>query len=103
VSQIEVESNIVWVTHGTQPEPLYSKKVIFTECKWHLPIPPEFQAEVQVRYRQPAVACKITKISPEKYQAEFEEALRAPAPGQSLVAYTNNTLLGGGVIKRVVE
>jgi len=33
------------------------------------------------------------------YSAEFKEAQRAPSPGQSIVFYIGNTVIGGGFIK----
>lgn len=52
----------------------------------------------KVRYSQKAYPCTIEKLSEDLLKVEFDEALRAPTPGQSLVLYDGDYLYGGGIL-----
>lgn len=99
VSSIDVKANIVYVTHGNKPDLLYKTKVICQEINWIWePIKEIFECEAQIRYRQGAHKCTV-KILPDKSgEIIFHQAVRAVAPGQSIVFYTDDILIGGGVI-----
>ncbi len=62
----------------------------------------EKQFIVKIRYRDPGeeAICKIN--SDGKLEISFLKARRAIAPGQSVVIYEGNDLVGGGVIERAV-
>jgi tRNA-specific 2-thiouridylase len=68
------------------------------ELNWHL-LPPKkhFTAEAQIRYRQRAVEAQF-ELENGCIHVEFKEPVRAVTPGQSLVIYKDNCLIGGGVI-----
>ncbi len=53
----------------------------------------------KVRSRGALSPCKISAISGDEILIEFKEPQRAPAPGQSIVFYENELVMGGGVIK----
>ncbi len=53
----------------------------------------------KVRSRGALSACTISAINKDELQLEFKEPQRAPAPGQSIVFYENELVMGGGVIK----
>ena len=52
----------------------------------------------RIRYRQPLEECEIIKISKNSAKFVFENPQRAVTPGQSLVIYDKEEMLGGGVI-----
>ena len=60
-------------------------------------------AEVQIRYRAPAVPCAIRKCSDEACEVIFKEAFPAVTPGQAAVFYCGERLLGGGWIERAIK
>lgn len=60
----------------------------------------EIAAEVQIRYRSPAVACVVRTTAAETAEVHFTEDYPAVTPGQAAVFYRGDQLLGGGWIER---
>lgn len=54
--------------------------------------------DVKVRSRAAAVPCHITQVDGNQLTLQFAEPQRAPAPGQSAVLYSDELVIGGGVI-----
>ncbi len=54
----------------------------------------------QIRYRSTETAAVIRPESTEHIVAAFERKVRAPAPGQSIVFYCGEMVIGGGIIRR---
>jgi len=52
-----------------------------------------------IRYRQKETSCKIEKANNNEILVKFKEKQRAITPGQSVVFYKKDELLGGGIIK----
>jgi tRNA-specific 2-thiouridylase len=63
----------------------------------------EFAAEVQVRYRSPAIPCRIRVREDGTSEARFEEAFPSVTPGQAAVFYRGDKVLGGGWITRAIQ
>ena len=68
---------------------------------WICGVPPAapIRARVQVRHRHSAVLAKVEALPDGGAQIDFEEPVRAVAPGQAAVFYdaeTNQEVLGGG-------
>jgi tRNA-specific 2-thiouridylase len=53
----------------------------------------------KVRYRQKEQACRFT-VKNDIMEVEFCEAVDAITPGQSVVLYNQDTVVGGGIIER---
>ena len=83
-------------------EALLGRGLVAREMNWLVAPAPAVgaRAAVQIRHRSAAVAAEIIRLD----GAEIELALDAPvsaiAPGQSLVLYDGEMVLGGGVIER---
>ena len=56
----------------------------------------------QIRYRSAETAAVIRPESTAHIVAAFERKVRAPAPGQSIVFYCGEMVVGGGIIRRTV-
>lgn len=56
------------------------------------------EAQVKVRYKAPAVAATITPIGSDTAMVAFHEPQRAITPGQAVVFYEGERVLGGGFI-----
>ena len=54
--------------------------------------------EVKIRYGKSAAPATVYFSGEDEICAEFDEAVSAPAPGQSLVIYDGDTVVGGAVI-----
>jgi tRNA-uridine 2-sulfurtransferase len=89
-------------------EELFGKSVVAREVNWLTNVPPHVGSavEVQVRHRAPAVPATIARLemTGDGRGGEIELSLDVPvaaiAPGQSVVFYARDEVLGGGVIER---
>ncbi|GIW51554.1 MAG: tRNA-specific 2-thiouridylase MnmA [Gemmatimonadales bacterium] len=86
------------VVVGTEEE-LYGDRVTLEELNWlSEPLEPGDYCEVQVRYRARAVPARVSAVSYDRISLELLEPARAITPGQSGVLYSEDRLLGGGII-----
>jgi tRNA-uridine 2-sulfurtransferase len=61
------------------------------------------EAEVQIRYRSPAIPCVIRPNSHAACEVQFKQAFPAVTPGQAAVFYRGEQVLGGGWIERALR
>ena len=61
------------------------------------------EAQVQIRYRAPAIPCMIRPNSHGECEVQFNEAFPAVTPGQAAVFYRGEQVLGGGWIGRALR
>ena len=59
------------------------------------------EIDVKVRYATPATPATIQPLSKDTLRILFREPQRALSPGQSAVFYTNDRVLGSGIIQRL--
>ena len=55
-----------------------------------------------MRHRGKPVECKAI-FKKDEVEIQFKEEIRAIAPGQSAVLYSNNQCLGGGIIAKSIQ
>ena len=60
-------------------------------------------AQVQVRYRSPAIPCVLRSGENGAWEARFTHAFPAVTPGQAAVFYRDDRVLGGGWIERALR
>ena len=79
---------------------LAADEVAAVDSNWLAPVPVgvPFRAEAKIRYRSPAVGAEITLRPDGTVSARFDEPRYGIAPGQSLVCYWKDRLIGGGII-----
>ena len=84
-------------------EALYSSALIAGQVKWVSAQAPygEFRCEAKVRYRS-AGAEAIVLLEGERVMARFREPQRAVTPGQAVVLYRGEEVIGGGIIERAL-
>ena len=58
------------------------------------------RVSVQVRHRAPAAAAEVVRIEAQEIELALDEPVAAITPGQSLVIYDGERVLGGGLIER---
>jgi tRNA-specific 2-thiouridylase len=82
---------------------LYSKELIVTNLNWISLTGnqklPTGNIKAKIRYGHPAEACKLS-VQGNRLTVKFQTPQRAITPGQSIVFYQNNEVLGGGVIEK---
>ena len=105
VAEKDSQTNTLVVGEGPFDEKLFSSKLIATDLNWISGTPPSFplKCEARIRYRQPLQSCRIEKSEIRNPKSEtlkvmFTNPQRAVTPGQSIVFYQNEEMLGGGVI-----
>ncbi len=78
----------------------YKTTVRAIETAWITGQPPasSFQATAKIRYNSPGAKATVTTGDDNSAEVIFDEPQFAPAPGQSLVLYDGDTVLGGGII-----
>jgi len=61
-----------------------------------------FKCEVQIRYRSPAALATIVPLEGNKARIIFDEPQFSITPGQAAVWYSDDLVLGGGLITEVI-
>ncbi|MCS6916232.1 MAG: tRNA 2-thiouridine(34) synthase MnmA [Chitinophagales bacterium] len=61
-------------------------------------IPDGYRAHTKVRYRDPGTPSRLYQLDEQTVQVEFDQPVKAVAPGQSAVFYDGDELIGGGII-----
>ncbi len=97
----DLQNNILLVAQGNSHPSLFKRTLTTGEVYWVAGEPPELplHCHAKVRYRQSDQACTVTAID-SGYQVVFEQPQRAITPGQSVVFYSGEQCLGGGVIEK---
>jgi tRNA-specific 2-thiouridylase len=96
VTGIDPDLNLV--TIGDEDD-LFSRSLLADRVSWVHGAPPavEFQAEARVRYKSPAEPA-LVRVLPDGIEVEFRRPLRAITPGQAVVLYDGDSVIGGGII-----
>ena len=92
-------TNVLRVVQGHDHPALMSNTAEAIDLHWIEEVPDvSFRCTAKTRYRQPDQPCTVSSIEPDRIMVEFDHSQRAVTPGQSLVLYQNQTLIGGGAI-----
>lgn len=101
VAQKDLNRNVLIAAQGKNHPILFSHSLTSQHIYWvnqepKLPL----TCTAKVRYRQSDQVCTVTKDDQGHYHVTFKEPQRAVTPGQSVVFYTDEVCLGGGVIEQ---
>ncbi len=101
VIKIEPSENAVYVD---SKEKAFMREFILDELNWLWDIEKEeFVCDVKIRYAMNPEKAKVTLIDRDRAKIVFEQPQFAPTPGQSAVFYNGDMVLGGGVIKEIMQ
>ena len=80
---------------------LFSRSLIAKDFHWigHKPDAKAIKVQAQMRYRHKPAEGTLTMLSASRVRCEFDEPQWAITPGQALVCYDGERVLGGGWIK----
>jgi tRNA-specific 2-thiouridylase len=84
---------------------LFRTRVLTTSVTWvsnqtpKLPI----KARAKLRYRASNAPCYVEQTEKDKVLLKFNSPQRAITPGQSVVFYRKNEVLGGAVIDKIID
>ncbi|MDP3770058.1 MAG: tRNA 2-thiouridine(34) synthase MnmA [bacterium] len=96
----DFNTNTLIVANGPFDEQLFGSSLEASQLNWisgRCPVFP-LACKARIRYRQPLQSAVITKKDQDIISVCFEESQRAITPGQSIVFYRDNEMLGGGCI-----
>ena len=99
VKELDVEKNRVVLAKA---EELFSQEVIARDINLISveSIPAPLRVKARVRYRQKEQPATVLQTGPDELRVVFDQPQRAVTPGQSLVLYDGDTVVGGGKIAR---
>lgn len=102
VAKCDYKTNILYVVKDKDDSVLYSDKLIAKDINWIAGIEPIFPLKCQavIRYRHQAEECIVDKKGQNIILfVRFKKPQRAITPGQSVVFYKKNEIIGGGIIE----
>lgn len=84
---------------------LLRRSVTAADVNWMAACPPAepVPAQVKIRYNHPAAPAQVTALGDGRALVEFAEPVEAPCPGQSVVFYQGEDVLGGGVMESSLD
>jgi len=84
-------------------EELYKRELIAEGVNWVSIEPPKkpFIAKAKIRYKHKEEDAEIIPLEKNKVKVIFLRPQRAITPGQAVVFYKDDLLLGGGFIKKI--
>ena len=96
----DIETNVLTVVQGHDHPDLMRRSAVVEEMHWvgNLPETLPLQCCAKTRYRQEDQNCLVHRRDGNTLLVDFEAPQRAPTPGQSLVLYQGEDVLGGGII-----
>lgn len=99
VAQKDFEKNALVVAEGPYDQKLFATELRANSLHWISGLEPKFPLEclARVRYRQPLQEATLRKDSADLV-VTFKDPQRAITPGQSVVFYKEEEMLGGGII-----
>lgn len=101
VAKFDRRRNILYVVKDWNRADLYESELIARKVNWLSGRAPRraFSCRAVIRYGHPAMPCAVSPIGKGgDYRVQFQKPQRAITPGQSVVFYDNDQVLGGGII-----
>ena len=94
--------NTLLVAQGKQHPALFKTHLSASQLYWVQDQAPEnipFTCDAKIRYRQAQQHCTIIQLEDRNCIVKFDQPQRAITSGQSIVFYTGEDCLGGGIIE----
>ncbi len=96
----DTQRNALVVAKGAHHPSLYSHELVAREVVMRdEPDSFPFACAAKIRYRQEDQSCEIQRREDGRMQTIFRDSQRAVTPGQSVVWYTGDVCMGGGIIE----
>ncbi|MDD5527989.1 MAG: tRNA 2-thiouridine(34) synthase MnmA [Patescibacteria group bacterium] len=96
----DFKANTLYVTNKADDPALSGDYLLAEKVNWISGRPPKFpfKCSAVIRYHHPQAPCVITQSDGGLLTVKFKQPQRAITPGQSVVFYKKDELLGGGII-----
>jgi len=100
VAEKDITANVLYVAESAKDPHLYKNSLLVSNIHWVSGAAPMFplQCLARIRYRQPLQVCTMEASDGARAHVRFDAPQRAVTPGQSVVFYDDDIVLGGGVI-----
>lgn len=100
VVQADCKNNTLYVAKDGDDPALYKSELRAEKVSWIAGLKPKMplECEAVIRYRHKPVKVMVSKDKKNSYSVNFREPQRAITPGQSVVFYHGDEVLGGGEI-----
>ncbi|PIR21067.1 MAG: tRNA 2-thiouridine(34) synthase MnmA [Deltaproteobacteria bacterium CG11_big_fil_rev_8_21_14_0_20_47_16] len=98
VSEIDPKSNTVVIGDDSH---LNKNQLTASRANWIQAMPETFRATAKIRYAHTPAPCTVKRSETGDFEITFDEAQRAITPGQAVVVYQGEEVLGGGWIDNV--
>jgi tRNA-specific 2-thiouridylase len=96
---IRIEPDTRRVVLGSQAD-LARSELTAQGLNWLTPaIPDRLECRAQIRYQHTAAAAIVERLDPDRFRVTFREPQFGVAPGQAVVFYDGDRVLGGGWIE----
>lgn len=89
----DMDKNEVYVSTNLQDEALWRTEISLDALHWIGHNPGDGEYQIRIRHRAPLATASLVGN-----QLKLADALRAIAPGQSVVLYRDDVCLGGGIV-----
>lgn len=89
----DMDKNEVYVSRDLQDESLWRQDIQLTSVHWINEVPSDSEYKIRVRHRAPLVPAQLVGTA-----LHLDEPQRAVAAGQSIVVYSGDACLGGGIV-----
>ncbi len=101
VARKNVSDNTLLVVQGEDHPLLFQAALDADHVHWIAGHPPRFPLHcmAKTRYRQADQPCAVESIDASRIRVRFAQPQRAVTPGQSVVFYSGDECLGGGIIQ----
>jgi tRNA-specific 2-thiouridylase len=93
----DMAKNEVYVTTDLNDSSLWKDEVELRDIHWINDAPVEGNYQIRIRHQAPLVQSKLS-FTGENVLLRLSNQLRAIAPGQSIVIYSGDVCLGGGIV-----
>jgi tRNA-specific 2-thiouridylase len=95
---VEIDAETRRVVIGTH-EDLARTELEADQTNWLVDVAAEFACEAKIRYRHPGAAARVERLPGDRVRVTFDEPQFGVAPGQAVVFYDGDRVLGGGWIR----
>ncbi len=99
-----LDNNELTVVQGNDHPLLFTQSLLLDSIDWINKTGPElpYSCTAKIRYRQSDRSCKIIPMDDGRLRVDFCSPQRAVTPGQSIVFYSGERCLGGGIITQAI-
>lgn len=97
---VDIDASAGKVTVGPRSA-LERRRLVLDTPNWIAGVPsPDRPLTVQIRYRHPGVSGRVRSVGPEGCQVDLDEPVHGASPGQAIVLYDGDEVVGGGTLVR---